>query len=128
MTDIDKGFSKKVCALVAQIPKGRVMTYGQLAALSGNARAARIVGGIAHFGDPNLPWQRVVNKKGGLAAGYPGGRRAHKEHLESEGVAVHGQADDYYVKVGELLWDPNQAKLLRVTVEYEIRKKKYGRS
>ena len=37
-------------SLVAQIPRGRVMTYGQLAALCGNARAARIVGGIAHFG------------------------------------------------------------------------------
>jgi alkylated DNA nucleotide flippase Atl1 len=80
------------------------MTYGQLAALCGNARAARIVGGIAHFGDPDLPWQRVVNKKGGLASGYPGGRGAHKEHLESEGVIV---SDDYFVNVGELLWWPN---------------------
>lgn len=88
------------------------MTYGQLAALAGNARAARIVGGIAHFGDPDLPWQRVVNKKGGLAAGYPGGRRAHKQHLESEGVEVLGEDDDFYVRVGELLWDPIQQKLL----------------
>lgn len=107
-----KQFSKRVCALVAQIPKGRVMTYGQLAALAGNARAARIVGGIAHFGDPDLPWQRVVNKKGGLAAGYPGGRAAHKQHLEAEGVEVLGEHDEYYVQVGELLWDPHQAKFL----------------
>ncbi len=110
--ETEKEFSKRVCALVAQIPKGRVMTYGQLAALAGNARAARIVGGIAHFGDPDLPWQRVVNKKGGLAAGYPGGRAAHKQHLEAEGVEVLGEHDEYYVRVGELLWDPNQAKLL----------------
>lgn len=88
------------------------MTYGQLAALAGNARAARIVGGIAHFGDPNLPWQRVVNKRGGLAAGYPGGRLAHKKHLEQEGVEVSGAEGDYYVSVGELLWDPNQTRLL----------------
>ena len=85
------------------------MTYGQIAALCGNARAARIVGGVAHFGDPNLPWQRVVNKSGGLAAGYPGGRQGHKEHLESEGIAV---SDDYRVNVGELLWHPNQTSLL----------------
>lgn len=84
------------------------MTYGQIAALCGNARAARIVGGIAHFGDPDIPWQRVVNKKGGLASGYPGGRQAHKEHLESEGVIVSA---DYYVNVDELLWWPsNEAK------------------
>ncbi len=79
------------------------MTYGQLAALAGNARAARIVGGIAHYGDPNLPWQRVVNKTGGLASGYPGGRSAHREHLESEGITV---SDDYHVNVEELLWIP----------------------
>lgn len=80
------------------------MTYGQLAALCGNARAARIVGGIAHFGDPTLPWQRVVNKKGGLASGFPGGRQGQKTHLEAEGVSV---SDDYYVDVERLLWQPN---------------------
>lgn len=105
-------FKDRVYALVVQIPRGRVMTYGQLAALAGNARAARIVGGIAHFGDPNVPWQRVVNKKGGLASGYPGGRQTHKKHLEAEGVEVFGEDGDYYVQVGELLWDPNQQKLL----------------
>lgn len=96
-------FAQMVNEVVAQIPKGRVMTYGQIAALCGNARAARIVGGIAHFGDPKLPWQRVVNKSGGLAAGYPGGRSAHKAHLESEGVMVN---DDCKVNVHELLWWP----------------------
>lgn len=80
------------------------MTYGQLAALCGNARAARIVGGIAHFGDPDLPWQRVVNKQGGLAAGYPGGRAAHAEHLRQEGVHV---GDDNRVDVQTLVWWPN---------------------
>lgn len=98
---VDSNFRQRVEAVVAQIPTGRVMTYGQLAALCGNARAARIVGGIAHFGDSDLPWQRVVNKKGGLAAGYPGGRAAHKVHLEQEGVAV---SDDFYVDVDSLLW------------------------
>ncbi len=102
MESIDPSFRERVEALVAQIPRGRVMTYGQLAALCGNARAARIVGGIAHFGDPDLPWQRVVNKQGGLAAGYPGGRHAHAEHLRAEGVEVH----DDQVDVQALLWWP----------------------
>ena len=85
MKEVDGSFKVRVETLVAQIPAGRVMTYGQLAALCGNARAARIVGGIAHFGDPDLPWQRVVNKSGGLASGYPGGRSGHRQVLESEG-------------------------------------------
>jgi methylated-DNA-protein-cysteine methyltransferase-like protein len=99
-------FAKRVETLVAQIPKGRIMTYGQLAALCGNPRAARIVGGIAHFGDPNLPWQRVVNKEGGLASGYPGGRRGHKEHLEAEGYEVRGSEGNYYVDIKKLIWWP----------------------
>lgn len=95
-------FKQRVESLVRQIPKGRVMTYGQLAALCGNPRAARIVGGIAHFGDPELPWQRVVNKSGGLATGYPGGKSGHQQVLEAEGYTVQ----DYKVNISELLWQP----------------------
>ncbi len=108
MSPQDKNFAQRVEAVVAQIPKGRVMTYGQLAAICGNARAARIVGGIAHFGDPALPWQRVVNKKGGLAAGYPGGREGHRQVLEAEGVIVTGENGDFSVNVEELLWQPSR--------------------
>jgi methylated-DNA-protein-cysteine methyltransferase-like protein len=104
MEEVEAGFRQRVEALVAQIPRGRVMTYGQLAALCGNARAARIVGGIAHFGNPDLPWQRVVNKQGGLASGYPGGRSGHKQVLEQEGFKV---SEDYKVEVGDLLWWPD---------------------
>src|ERR1700712_4842027 len=105
MNDVEPGFGTRVEAIVAQIPRGRVMTYGQLAALAGSAYAARIVGGIAHFGDPDLPWQRVVNKKGGLASGYPGGRAGHAEALRAEGIDV---SDDQYVNVTELLWRPKE--------------------
>lgn len=101
----DSAFRERVEAVVAQIPRGRVMTYGQIAALCGNARAARIVGGIAHFGDPALPWQRVVNKQGGLASGYPGGRTGHKQVLEAEGVEV---SEDMAVDVQALLWWPQR--------------------
>ena len=106
-------FKQQVEELVRQIPRGQVMTYGQLAALCGKPMAARIVGGIAHFGDPELPWQRVVNKKGGLASGYPGGRRAHKLHLEAEGVVVHGEDGLYCVDVEELIWWPGGRRSLQ---------------
>jgi methylated-DNA-protein-cysteine methyltransferase-like protein len=101
----DGGFRKRVESIVAQIPRGRVMTYGQLAALCGNARAARIVGGIAHFGNPDLPWQRVVNVHGGLASGYPEGRNGHRQVLEAEGVEV---SEDMCVDVTRLLWWPDK--------------------
>ena len=100
-------FGARVNHIVAQIPKGRVMTYGQIAGICGNAGAARIVGGIAHFGNPDLPWQRVVNKSGGLASGYPGGREGHKAALESEGLKV---SEDYKVDVNVLLWNPHDIR------------------
>jgi methylated-DNA-protein-cysteine methyltransferase-like protein len=103
MEEQTKDFRFMVESIVAQIPPGRVMTYGQIAALCGNARASRIVGTIAHFGNPKLPWQRVVNKKGYLASGYPGGRSGHKQVLEGEGFVV---SDDYKINIEELLWWP----------------------
>lgn len=99
-----ENFAAKVNIVVSQIPVGRVMTYGQIAAICGNPLAARIVGGIAHYGNPNLPWQRVVNKSGGLASGYPGGRKAQKQHLEAEGLTVD---KDYHVKIEKFLWQPD---------------------
>jgi len=108
MSRVDEEFKQRVFSLVSQIPRGRVMTYGQLAALAGAPWAAWEVGQIAHYGPSDLPWQRVVNKQGGLAAGYtPGGREAHKRDLEAEGVAVNA---DFKISVEDLLWWPPQAK------------------
>ena len=100
---VEPGFRNSVELLVAQIPELRVMTYGQIAALCGSPRAARIVGGIAHFEYPALPWQRVVNKQGGLANGYPGGKEGHKQVLEGEGFSVN---EDYTIEIGKYLWQP----------------------
>jgi len=110
MPRIDEAFKNRVYELVAQIPEGRVMTYGQIAALCGAAWAAWEVGQIAHTGPADLPWQRVVNKQGGLAIGWPGGgRAAHRALLEAEGIEV---SDDFKVNVGNLQWNPNQTELL----------------
>ncbi len=92
-------FRKQVEIFMAQVPAGRVTTYGDLAALAGHPYAARIVGGIAHYGDPSLPWHRLVNRFGGLAAGYHGGRKAQAEHLAAEGVSCTNDiVDDFAAK------------------------------
>ena len=104
MSEYNADFRNRVQSLVAQIPRGRVMTYGQIAALCGSPRAARIVGGIAHFGDPNLPWQRVVHRDGSLAAGFPGGVEGHRQVLAAEDVEVD---DDLKVDVASLIWQPD---------------------
>lgn len=81
-------FRELVYAIVGSIPHGRVMTYGDIAALAGNPHAARLVGGLAHYGPVELPWHRVVNRTGDCASGYYGGKPGHQAALEAEGVAV----------------------------------------
>ena len=49
-------FREAVYTLMAQVPQGQVTTYGDLAGLAGHAHAARIVGGMAHYGPADLPW------------------------------------------------------------------------
>lgn len=104
------GFRKKVEDVVSKIPRGKVMTYGQVAALCGSARAARVVGGIAHYGDQSLPWHRVVNARGGLASGYPGGRAAHGRHLANEGIVVNARGS---VELCRYSWRPKQVALAK---------------
>lgn len=79
------------------------MTYGDIATLAGQPMAARIVGGLAHFGPTDLPWHRVVNRSGGCASGYYGGKEGHKEALEQEGfVIVNFMVQDFEAR----RWQP----------------------
>lgn len=63
-------FERKVLTIVSRIPPGRVTTYGDVARLAGNPRAARAVGNIMRTADrPGLPYHRVV-AAGGRLGGY----------------------------------------------------------
>ena len=96
-------FGERVYQIVASIPEGRVLTYGDIAALAGNAYAARQVGGLAHFGPTDLPWHRVVNRLGDCANGYYGGKEGHRQALEDEGFVV----EDYrIIDFVERRWRP----------------------
>ncbi len=81
-------FREAVYEIVGQIPRGRVMTYGDVAAAAGHPYAARQVGGLAHFGPTELPWHRVVNRLGECARGYYGGKAGHQAALEQEGFVI----------------------------------------
>lgn len=97
-------FRKDVSDAVHRIPRGRVMTYGQIAALAGRPRGARAVGFIAHYGDPGLPWHRVVNRHGRVAPGYPGGMPAQADELRAEGIEVDA---DWRCDVDRYRWWPD---------------------
>jgi methylated-DNA-protein-cysteine methyltransferase-like protein len=65
--DRPKNFYEAVYRVVVGIPRGRVMTYGQIAALLGAPRAARAVGYAMRACPDGLPWQRVINGKGQIS-------------------------------------------------------------
>ncbi|RMF95300.1 MAG: MGMT family protein [Gammaproteobacteria bacterium] len=80
---------QRVYALVRQIPRGRVATYGQLAALAGRPRAARQVGQAlaALDASSDVPWHRVVNAQGRISRRADGDSdRLQRYALEDEGV------------------------------------------
>lgn len=77
---------ERVYRLMAGLPRDKVTTYGDLAAMAGSPRAARVVGGIAHTGPTELPWHRLVNAQGGLAVGFPGGQDVQRQLLAQDGI------------------------------------------
>jgi len=101
---IDASFREKIYVIMAQVPAGRVTTYGDVAGLVGHANAARIVGGVAHYGPSELPWHRLVNRFGGLAAGFHGGREVQQQLLEAEGVTCTNFIVD---NLKERRWQPD---------------------
>ena len=103
MPTANSDFRLKVEKWMAKVPKGKVTTYGDLAALAGHPYAARVVGGMAHHGDIELPWHRLVNRFGGLASGYPGGREVQAAHLLAEGITCTDFIIDGFK---EVRWQP----------------------
>lgn len=89
--------SKRIYEAVQKIPKGRVATYGQIAALAGNPRMARAVGNALHKNpDPDrIPCYRVVNSKGELAGEFAfGGAGKQAKLLMADGIEViNGKVD-----------------------------------
>jgi methylated-DNA-protein-cysteine methyltransferase related protein len=82
-------FQRAVYRLVEEIPRGRVATYGQLAAILGWPRAARAVGYAMRHCPLSLPWQRVVNASGGISLrANVGSMLTQRLLLEQEGVPV----------------------------------------
>ena len=95
----------RIYEVVRRIPVGYVATYGQVAALAGNRRWARVVGYALHANpDPDgIPCYRVVNRDGALAPAFAfGGEARQRALLEADGVTFRA---DGHVDLGRCLWD-----------------------
>lgn len=93
----------RIYEVISQIPEGRVASYGQVAALAGNRRWARVVGYALHAvpADRGLPCHRVVTKEGRISPAFgQGTENRQTDLLRREGITVR----DGYVDMEKFQW------------------------
>ncbi|SRR5690554_5935391 len=109
LSEKNKDFFEQVYAVVREIPRGRVTSYGAIAAYLGSKRGARMVGWAmnkAHQQKEYVPAHRVVNRNGVLTGKhhFPE-KHSMQEALEKEGLIVEDNSiKDFFVH----FWDPNR--------------------
>jgi methylated-DNA-protein-cysteine methyltransferase-like protein len=101
-----ESFSKRAVEIIKCIPEGKVMTYGQIAALAGSPRGARQVVRILHSMSKkySLPWHRVINSKGEIGFTDDEKFNVQKMSLESEGVEF---INEYRINLELYQFDPD---------------------
>jgi methylated-DNA-protein-cysteine methyltransferase-like protein len=101
-------FQQRVVALIKKIPRGRVATYGQIALLAGNHRAARQVAWALHSSavKENLPWHRVINSRGFISLKPGAGFELQRTILSGEGIVF---SSDGSVDLAYYLWKPKRS-------------------
>jgi methylated-DNA-protein-cysteine methyltransferase related protein len=110
MKEPDPKYRERVYKLVRKIPRGRVMTYGQIAVILGQGYTPRTVGFVMHGADENkTPWHRVINSQGRCSTGgvvLPADKQ--QRMLETEGVKFTsgGKCD-----LETFIWHPAAKKI-----------------
>lgn len=98
-------FTQKVIDIIRAIPEGKVATYGGIAAMAGNHRAARQVVRVLHTLSKaeSLPWHRVINREGRISLSDMQGYDRQKRLLEAEGI-IFDESDT--IDLAQDLWHP----------------------
>lgn len=104
---MNPNFFDRVYAVIRMIPRGKVVSYGQIAALLGHPRAARTVGWALNALRDNdiddVPWQRVINSQGRISISRADlGAELQRALLEEEGVEFD---DCGYVDLNRFGWE-----------------------
>jgi methylated-DNA-protein-cysteine methyltransferase related protein len=94
----------EIIGIIKSIPKGKVVTYGQVARLAGYPNGARQVVRILHTCTEkySLPWHRVINAKGEIALSIYNGADEQKALLEAEGVKF---LDEFRLDLKKYQWN-----------------------
>jgi methylated-DNA-protein-cysteine methyltransferase related protein len=105
---VERSSYELIYAVVRRIPRGRVATYGQIAALAGLPGHARQVGYALHAlrSSTALPWQRVVNASGAISLRPMNGGISQRMLLEREGVRFSGAR----IPLKAFGWRPRQTR------------------
>ena len=102
-----KTLHERIIETVKKIPRGKVSTYGNIAAMAGNPRAARQVVRALHTASEKekLPWYRVVNREGKISLKPGQGYELQKAMLEKEGIkfGLNGAID-----MKKHAWEPGR--------------------
>jgi methylated-DNA-protein-cysteine methyltransferase-like protein len=101
---MDPKYRERVFKLVRRIPTGRVMTYGQVAAILGEGYTPRTVGFVMHSAEGDLPWHRVINAQGACSTGgllLPSNKQ--QLMLEREGITFDERGR---CELGRFVWMP----------------------
>lgn len=103
-----QNFYFKVYNIVRRIPRAKVATYGQVAALAGAPRSARIVGwALRNQSKGSVPWQRVVNKAGMISIeNMDAPKEEQARLLELEGIEVERRDGNLFVDLKKFGWEP----------------------
>ena len=107
----DKDYRERVFQIVRMIPKGRVMTYGQIAEILGEGYTPRTVGFVMHSSNDKTPWHRVINAQGGCSTrGLVLPHDEQQRMLEAEGVSFNARGR---CSLEQYVWIPAPTKLNR---------------
>ena len=102
-------FHQQVFAVTKSIPHGKVATYGQIAAVLGSPRAARMVGQALKHCDNSVPWQRVVNRHGMISIENINVTKDDQAYLlRREGIEVTERDNNLWVDLTKYLVEPDQ--------------------
>jgi methylated-DNA-protein-cysteine methyltransferase-like protein len=100
-----------VIHIIKNIPKGKVLTYGFIAKLAGNPRAARQVSWVLHSSSKkhHLPWHRVISSNGSLSMKSIEDKQYQKKLLELEEIKF---LDNFKINLKKYLWNPESFELI----------------
>jgi len=106
-------FTRAVREIIRSIPRGKVVSYGRIAALAGDARQARQVAWILHSSSEKagLPWHRVIGSRGRISLPPGRGGREQRRLLLGEGVRFQAGGTVDWRVYG---WAPRRAKISRL--------------